>query len=95
MAVAFGSLLALNWQLALIALGIVIASVLITRKVSFGSLIAAATFPFACWYFEPDFIYLGTLLAILVIYNHRTNIVRLIHGEEENISFSKYKKGGK
>jgi glycerol-3-phosphate acyltransferase PlsY len=94
-AVAFGALLAFNWQLALIALGIVIASVLITRKVSFGSLIAAATFPFACWYFEPDFIYLGTLLAVLVIFNHRTNIVRLIHGEEENISFSKYKKGGK
>ena len=44
-AVAFGTVLGINWQLALLALGIVALTVLITRMVSMGSVIAAVSFP--------------------------------------------------
>ncbi len=88
-AVAFGAVTMLNWKLGLLALAIVVASVLITRKVSMGSIIAAVTFPFLCWKLEPGFIYIGTLMALIVLFKHRSNIVRLIHHEEDSIHFRK------
>lgn len=88
-AVAFGAVTMLNWKLGLLALAIVVASVLITRKVSMGSVIAAVTFPFLCWKLEPDFIYIGTLMALIILFKHRSNIVRLIHHEEDSIHFRK------
>lgn len=84
---AFGAITALNWQLGLLCLAVVVAAVLITRKVSLGSIIVAAAFPFMTWHFERDFIYIGTLMACIMLFKHRTNMVRLIHGEESNISF--------
>ena len=88
-AVAFGAVTMLNWKLGLLALAVVVASVLITRKVSLGSVIVAFAFPFLCWKLEPDFVYIGTLMAVIVLIKHRSNIVRLIHGEEDNIHFGK------
>lgn len=90
-AVSFGALLGLNWQIALTALVIVVVAVLITRKVSMGSVIVAITFPFVCWFLEPDFLVYGIIMAVLVLFAHRSNIVRLIHGEEDKISFHRYK----
>lgn len=88
-AVAFGVLLRLHWQLGISMLIIVVLAVLITRKVSMGSVIAACSFPFLCWYMYPDFIYIGTVMAIFVLIRHRGNIKRLINHEERSISFSK------
>ncbi|MGN0710073.1 MAG: glycerol-3-phosphate 1-O-acyltransferase PlsY [Anaerovoracaceae bacterium] len=88
-AVAFGVLLRLHWQLGIAMLIVIVLAVLITRKVSMGSIIAACSFPFFCWYMYPKFIYFGTVMAALVLIRHRSNIVRLIHHEESNISFSK------
>lgn len=93
-AVAFGAVVTLNWELGLLSLGIVILAVLLTRKVSLGSVIVAIAFPFECYFLEPHFIYIGIVMAILVLYMHRSNIVRLIHGEEDNISFKKFKQKG-
>lgn len=81
-ATAFGGLLGLNPILALTALGIVAIGVLVSQRMSVGSLLGAASFPVTCWYMEPDFIYIGIVLAIIVIYNHRSNIGRLFRGEE-------------
>ncbi len=87
-AVAFGGLLALNWQMALLSLAIVIITVLITRRVSFGSILAGLTFPIECWFMERDFFWLGLVMAALLLFKHRSNIVRLIRGEEDPISVS-------
>ena len=54
-AVAFGTVLGINWQLALLALGIVALTVLITRMVSMGSVIAAVSFPVISYFLERDF----------------------------------------
>lgn len=93
-AVAFGVLLGLNWKLALAELGIVLLAVILTRRVSFGSIFAAVAFPFLCWYMEPDFIYIGCVMAALVLIMHRSNIIRLIHGEEDKVNISWFKKKG-
>lgn len=93
-AVAFGTLLALNWKLALLELLIVVIVVLVTRRVSLGSIMAAASFPILCYFLEPGFIYIGTLMAIIVVIMHRNNIQRLIRGEESKINLSWFKKKG-
>lgn len=91
-AVAFGVLLALNWKIAISLLLIVAICTIITKKVSFSSLIATAAFPIICYFMEPKFIYIGTTMAIIVFIMHRQNIRRMINGEESEISLSWFKK---
>ncbi len=91
-AVAFGGILVLNWKMALISLALVIITVLITKKASCGSIAAAVTFPFECRLMEPDFFYIGLVMAALLIFTHRSNIVRLVRHEEDNIDFERFKK---
>jgi len=81
-ATAFGAILAINWILAVIALVIVAAGLAVTRRMSVGSLLGALTFPISCKLLEPEFFYVGTVMAIIVIIKHRANIVRLFKGEE-------------
>ena len=88
-AVAFGVLLRLDWKLALVMLAVIALTVLITRKVSVGSLVAAGSFPFICWYMYPKFLPFGIAMAAFMIIRHRSNIKRLINHEEGNISFKK------
>lgn len=88
-AVAFGAILGVNWQLALLALAIVAAAVLITRMVSMGSVIVAITFPALAWFMEPDFFWIGCVMAVIMLYAHRSNIGRIIRGEENKLSFKK------
>ncbi|MEG0291625.1 MAG: glycerol-3-phosphate 1-O-acyltransferase PlsY [Anaerovoracaceae bacterium] len=88
-ATAFGSLVGLNVAMGFTALLIVIIGVLVTKRMSAGSVLGAATFPIIAWIFEPGFIYLGTVLAMLVLVKHRANIKRLINGEEPKLNFKK------
>ncbi len=93
-AVAFGTILAINWQMALIMLGIVILLVLLSRMVSVGSIAAGISFPFICYWLERDFFWFGLIMAAVLLYAHRSNIKRVVRGEENKLSFSR-KKGGK
>ena len=68
-----------------------------TRMVSLGSISAAVLFAVLTIFiresyiveYEANFIIFGILLAGLVIFNHRTNIKRIIDGNENKLSFSK------
>ena len=88
-AVAVGALLGVNWQLALAALAVVAVVVALTRMVSLGSVLAAASFPVLAYFMEPDFLFIGCIMAALLIYAHRGNIKRLLKGEENKLSFGK------
>ena len=94
-ATAFGVLLAVYPGLALTELLLVGVVVLVTRKVSAGSLLAALILPFLAWYIfrisEIQNLYMcwTVVMAAIVIFKHRMNIVRLAKGEESNISFKK------
>lgn len=88
-ATAFGALLGLNPLLALSALAIVVVVVLITKRMSVGSIVVAVLFPVLSRFLEPDFVLLGSVLAILIIVKHRSNLVRLFKGEEPKMSIFK------
>ncbi len=77
--------LLLDWRLFLILCAAFFLMFLLTRKVSACSMVAAVIFPIAYWLLHPGFspeICLGLLVCILVISLHRSNICRLVHGEE-------------
>ena len=68
----------------LAALVVWVATVTLTRIVSLGSLLAAVTLPVAVFFTGEPTVELGLAigLALFVIYAHRSNIQRLVRGEE-------------
>jgi len=82
-------LLLLDWRIALIGWGLFAALWLLTRYVSLGSITAALSFPAATWLFygDPFMTACAAALAALVIFAHRGNIVRLLHGRESKFHF--------
>ena len=88
-ATAFGALLSVNWMLGLAALAVVAVGLALTQRMSVGSLLGAITFPVICWFLEPDFIWIGSVMALIVLIKHRANIGRLLRGEEPKMSFKK------
>lgn len=86
-ATTFGAILAINPLLALMTLAVVAITVLITKRMSAGSVMGALFFPILCFFNEPSFFLMGMLLAAIVIIKHRANIVRLLNGEEPKLGF--------
>ena len=83
----------LNWQVALVVWGGFLILTVLTRYVSLGSCWAGASFPFATWFAFHNWVL--TVLAIviggLILWKHRGNIVRLVHGNENKFSFHRKK----
>lgn len=74
----------------LIAVGIFIAVVVISRYVSLGSIVAVAVFPFAAWrigefYLSPAGLALISLTSLLILVKHRDNLRRLWAGTEARV----------
>ncbi len=90
-ATAFGAVLAINWQIALVCLGVVIAVVLIFKMVSLGSVLIAVSFPWICFFFEKSLLYPGIIIAVILLFKHKDNIKRLIDGKENKLNFKKVK----
>ena len=92
-ATSLGVLLLTNWQIGLICLVFALVLMALTRFVSLGSVAAAVLFPVLTIfitnnYLVPgNYIIFGIVLAILVIFNHRENIKRLLEGKENKLSF--------
>lgn len=78
---------------ALSCLAFFVASVLLWKTVSLGSMLAALSFPvFALLFHEPvQLLVVGSLLAILVITRHHGNIRRILAGTEPKITDKKEK----
>lgn len=83
-ATSAGVLIALAPWAVLTALAVWLVVVGVSRMVSLGSIIAAVTVPIVVWVRrDPTFILgLSTALALFVIFAHRSNIRRLLRGEE-------------
>lgn len=85
--------LMLDWRVALVVWGGFLVLSILTKYVSLGSCWAGASFPFATWFVYQNL--LLTILAViiggLILWKHRGNIVRLIHGNENKFSFHKKK----
>lgn len=88
-ATAFGVIVAVNWKLGLAVLAVVAVFLVLTQRMSVGSLAGAISFPLLCWIMEPDFLAAGVVMAVIVVIKHRANIRRLLRGEEPKMSFKK------
>ena len=85
----------IDWRIALVVWGGFLVLAILTRYVSLGSVWAGASFPFVSWYCYPDpvIVALAFVLGGLVVWQHRGNIRRLLHGNENKFSFHHKKEG--
>lgn len=89
-ATSAGALFVITPAAALIELVLFIALVSTTRIVSLGSVTIALIYPLLVLWLYPDntpVLITIVVLASLVIWRHRANIVRIVRGEENRISF--------
>ena len=99
-ATSLGVLLMSNWQIGLICLVFAIVLMALTRMVSLGSCAAAVLFPVLTLFINQHYTVLtdgkngrvyfvySVILAIIVLYNHRSNIKRILNGTENKLSFN-------
>ncbi|MGM0600473.1 MAG: glycerol-3-phosphate 1-O-acyltransferase PlsY [Candidatus Rifleibacteriota bacterium] len=84
-----GVFMALAHKATLSALLIFLFILLVSRMVSLGSIVAAASLPFLIYFFReggsqyyPYLTGFSVLVAIFVVYKHKANIKRILKGEE-------------
>lgn len=98
-ATAIGILFMSNWQIALICLVFGIVLIVLTRMVSLGSCGAAILFPVLTLFINEHYTVLSdgkngnvyfiysVILSVIILYNHRSNIKRILDGNENKLSF--------
>lgn len=77
-----------DWRVALIILGVFVLTFAITRYVSLGSVLAAVAFGIGFIVLHHDNPWIvcgGVFLAVLALFMHRSNIVRLLKGKESKV----------
>lgn len=96
-ATSLGVLLMSNWQIGLICLVFALVLMALTRMVSLGSCAAAVLFPVLTLFINQHYTVLteeksgrvyfvySVILAIIVLYNHRSNIKRILNGTENKL----------
>ena len=102
-ATSLGVLLMSNWQIGLICLVFAVVLMVLKRMVSLGSCAAAVLFPVLTLFINQHYTVLtdgksgrvyfvySVILAIIVLYNHRSNIKRILNGTENKLSFKNTK----
>lgn len=95
-ATSLGVLLTVNWQIGLICLVFALVIIILTRMVSAGSVLAAILFPILTLFIGKEyFIISGSyfvfsiIMALIVMFNHRSNIKRVLNGTENKMNFKK------
>lgn len=94
-ATSVGILLITNWQIGVICLIFGLLIILLTRMVSAGSVSAAVLFPVLVPFLTDSFlvkgnyIIFGIIVALIVIFNHRSNIKRILDGNENKLGGKK------
>ncbi len=86
--------LVMDWRIFVIAISVFVLIFLLTKLVSLGSILAATTFGimFAVFFWERPWIWgLALFMVALAIFMHRSNIVRLLHGQERRTHLHKSK----
>ena len=92
-ATSLGVLILSNWQTGLICLVFALILMALTQMVSVGSIAAAILYPVLTLFIRENYIVEGyyfiysIILAVIIVYNHRENVKRLLNGTENKISF--------
>jgi glycerol-3-phosphate acyltransferase PlsY len=84
-----GLVFAVNPIIALILLVFQILIIYFSKIMSLASILSAIMFPVVAYFFNMDlqFIMIASFLGIFVIYRHRSNVKRLLKGEESKLNF--------
>ncbi|MEI7977360.1 MAG: glycerol-3-phosphate 1-O-acyltransferase PlsY [Bacteroidota bacterium] len=91
-ATILGLAIALNWKIATICILFFVLIVWISRFISVGSMITAIIGAVLSFYFYQNNIIANAFfcsIAVMVLYTHRSNIIRLKNGNENRFSFKK------
>ncbi len=96
---AAGMLFALYPLAGLICLGIFLITLVSVRMVSVSSMSAAISLPIVLlilqkWFnymTSPELLYFAIFIALLIVFTHRSNIQRILKGEENKINLKKKK----
>ena len=91
-ATALGVLITLDGKVGLICLVFALILIALTKMVSVGSILAAILFPILMVFMGNvrfEAIIISLFIALLVIFNHRSNIKRIQNGTENKLSFKK------
>ena len=96
-ATALGVLLMTNWQIGLICTVFALVLIALTKMVSMGSVGAAILFPVLTLFINTNYtvqtggsyLIYSIILAVIVAFNHRSNIKRILSGTENKLSFKK------
>ena len=96
-ATSLGVLLMTNWKIGLICLVFALVLMVLTRIVSMGSVGAAILFPVLTLFIHTNYtisegssyLVYSIILALIVAFNHRSNIRRILNGTENKLSFKK------
>lgn len=86
-------LLLFDWRIFLIAFVLFFVAVALTRWISLGSILGAISFPITTFVFydDPVLVAMAFGMAAAVIFMHRSNIMRILRGEENKFSFKSKK----
>ena len=89
-ATGLGMFLALSWKVGLASLGIFLIVLAKNKFVSLASISAAILLPVFMFFYLGNFLhayfFVSLIVSLLVIWKHRTNIKRLLNGEESKIN---------
>ena len=93
-ATGLGSFAILAPKTILVMVGVFVAVVLVFRRVSLGSIVAVALFPFLAWLLHdydnsPQILALMAIAAVFIVARHHQNIRRLLAGTEPRLQRSK------
>ncbi|MCH8917280.1 MAG: glycerol-3-phosphate 1-O-acyltransferase [Alphaproteobacteria bacterium] len=89
-ATTMGVLLAVSWPTGLAVIGTWLAVAMVGRFSSLAAICAMALAPaFAWWLADPRQALLALALGVLVVVMHRTNIARLVSGEETRVTLGR------
>lgn len=92
-ATLFGAIIAIDPLISAILVASFLIVVIISKRVSLGSMLAAIAFTISYWLFHSSFtswdILIMVLYPILVIFTHRSNLKRLIRNEEPPFKLKK------
>lgn len=93
-ATAAGVMLALDWRIALTAIGVFVLVLVLTRYISVASILASITVTVSAFFYTKDIsLYvICFLVTAFIVFKHRSNMKRLVAGTENKLSFHRSEK---
>jgi acyl phosphate:glycerol-3-phosphate acyltransferase len=94
-ATLFGMVLAIQPVIAISCTGVFLLVLFLTRYVSLSSILAGLSLPICVlWIWDNDVItyrIFAVLVAIMIIFTHQKNIIRILRGDESRVPILKYR----